>query len=381
MRQAVCAGLCWVAALGQASGNFDAGVLVQRELRLAGPPRLKINSKTVVREIINSLSEHLDNYTISLEADLEKTRMLIKTIEKSQGIQTDASNETIQKHDASNETQLQPDAASNETKPQSDGSNETKLQPDAASNETIQTSAGPSASGSELQPDAADEGEFGLLLKFLGLLRNDNFLKAMRDGVKSMTRTSSTLFMRSEKRLHELILQTESTPEKDRPQQIQTFYEKEAHIVQTTLNEFWGSFATVVKSAPGFEDAGTLLTPMVARMKNMTAVRFDKTLKSQNITGSASFCTSPFFVVTKEYIPMFFEVQEKTPLFEAFLQEKVPDVAPQAIDIIKQFGKAAAALGKRLNESMRISNVKVCNPVLGLMTNASAPAASDEENS
>jgi len=306
---------CWVALLCQAgAANFDAGALVQRELRLAGP-RVKINAKTVVREIITHINQQLDAYVAAREADINKTQLLLQYTQK-------------------------------------------------LGDPSLLTSPG-------LVPNLEDQGESGVVVMFLNFLRDPNFLKAAREGVKTLSKTASMLTLRTEKRLSELIMAITLHPD-DRLKNIREFYEKEAHIVEGTLDAFFDAVVSVVKAAPGFEDVvGPLMTPLVTRMRNASSVRLNSMVLSD--AGRTSFCSGPFFRIAEEYTPILAEVQEKIPLMEAFIQSKTPDVASEASDLLKQFGKVTATLANRLKASVRISTLKVC----GEAENTPEPSVDD----
>jgi len=314
---------CWLADACQASAGFDAEALVQQDLRFSqAPGKVRISPKTVVKQVITHLSTQLDDYVEKHEEDLNKTRSMLQFARKY---------------------------------------------------------ASRASSKPTILADLTNEADAEVATMLIGFLREPAFFKAASTGMKNMVKTLSTFSLRTEKRVSDLILASETALPGELPRHVDTFFAKEVHIVEDVIKAFFDDVVAMMRVAPGYEAVvGDVMTPLVAKMRASASVRLGALLHSYVDSKGSSFCEKPLFEFTKEYIPALAEVKDKIPLLEAFVQMRAPDVAPKASELLQTFGQMTSNLAKRLRDDIRITAQKVCG-ILGLPVATTAePVAMDE---
>jgi len=310
--------VCQVAAI------LDGPALIQRELKVSQPPAFRISPKTMVQKAVFTFDKKLEDYVQQHESDLNKTRSMIDFAEK------------------------------------------------YVSRMSPQFVQQPHSNMDAVFADLSNEVDADISVQLLRNLRDPVFLNAARKGLNDISKNVKTFSLRTEKRVTDLILASETMPQAQLAEQVSAFFEKEIHIINSVVETLANSFTGILTASPGYEAVvGDIARPLVDRFKNYTASRLDNMYHSYVDSKGSSFCESPLVEFTREYIPVLEHIKDKVPLIEAFAQAKVADVATVASELIRNFAKSMTSLAARLREDIRLSAKKIC-AVIGVPVGGTA---------
>jgi len=200
--------------------------------------------------------------------------------------------------------------------------------------------------------------------RFLVLLRDDAFAKALHTGVQDVGRAVLSYSSRTEKRVQQLLLSSANTTEEQLPQLINSFFLAQQHIVSTLVEKMESSLQKVLFAIPEEHSyiqlaAGPLLKELVDR----TSKRVAREVGQITGTNGTSFCAGADAELVEQVLPMMNATVRAMPALEAFAQSNMPDVAPAVKKVVKQLTEVSRPALASLQKQARGWTEQVCSLV------------------
>mmetsp|Transcript_28545 Transcript_28545/g.90995 ORF Transcript_28545/g.90995 Transcript_28545/m.90995 type:complete len:338 (+) Transcript_28545:77-1090(+) len=306
----------------QDGGAFDGSALVQREVfrqrgansgMVAARPR--ISAKDLVHKMVASLDKRLDDYEQQHEEDLNHTRAMEVYVE---GI--------LQRMNTSFQNKSHDSVAS-------------------------------------VLADLSDPGDAEVVVKVLSFLRDPEFVKKLNAGLKNMTQSLTTLSLRTEKKVSEVMVAYEESKNFDN---MAGFFQKERHIMVSVMESVLATFLGILMAAPGGNAVvADIARPIFAEMVNGTTTALDRRIDAIIASKGAQFCGHMPLQLVSELVAAIGKVKAGAPAVAAFAEANVPDVAKEANKIVQNFLKSMETFLKRAQNDLRLSSEKICG-LLGL---------------
>lgn len=216
---------------------------------------------------------------------------------------------------------------------------------------------------------AEEDREMGV--KFLALLRDEAFAKAMHAGVQEMGRALAAFSSRTEKRVSELVTASASSSEAELPQLINKFFGVQQHIASTLVEKMETGVQQVLFAVPEeYSFVATFAGSLIKQLVNATNERVAHDVELIAKTNGTRFCGELDLMLTDQVLPLANDTMHGVSLVETFAQSNIPDVVPVVQKMTKQVTGIAGSVLASLARDSRAWADQICSLIV-----AASPAS------